>query len=110
MDFVFSGRAGRWAADGTWKPFSGRLQQDAMQFLLRETLHTEWHVHGLRSTWRSFVSEHNPTLAEDRATEFQLDHKIKDESNVRGRYDRALLLCERRKLLDDWCAYLTGTA
>jgi hypothetical protein len=86
------------------------MQHDAMQVLLRETLDMPYTVHGMRATWRTYVSEHSPTLAQDRATEFQLDHKIKDESNVRGAYDRALLLTERRKLLNEWSAYLTGQA
>jgi hypothetical protein len=53
---------------------------------------------------------HNPAPAEDRAYEFALDHKPKGETNVRGVYDRALLLTERRKLINEWSAFLTSGA
>jgi hypothetical protein len=79
-----------------------------MQILLRETLHLPWHVHGMRATWRTFVSDHSPSHTVDKACEIALDHKVSGESNVHRVDDRTLLLRERRELAEEWAAHLTG--
>lgn len=105
--FVFTGRRGK-TVNGQFIEFSGKAHKDSMQILLREELELPWHVHGMRSTWRTYVSDHAPSHTMDRACEIALDHKVAGESNVRGVYDRANLLKERRELAEQWARFLTG--
>jgi integrase len=104
-DFIFPGRKGKTVA-GVFVPFSGTIHKDAMQILLREELQLDCHVHGLRATFRSWVSVHAQTVRDHDAAEIALDHVI--GGKVQRAYDRADMMVERRALADRWAAFLIG--
>jgi len=102
-DFIFPGRTGAWVGK-EWHSYCGRMRQDAMQVLLRTTLKLPYHVHGLRSTFRSWVSAHAETVRDHDAAEIALDHVIGNK--VQRAYDRSDMMDERRALAERWAAYL----
>lgn len=63
-------------------------------------------VHGLRSTFRTWASDHAETVKDHDAAEICLDHVIGNK--VQRAYDRIDMLPERRALLERWAAYLAG--
>jgi integrase len=110
--FVFTGRPGKWTGfegtsrkrvGGTYVSFNGHMQRDAMQLLLQELM-PGYHVHGLRSTFRGWVSEHAQTVRDHDAAELSLDHTI--GNRVHRAYDRADMICERRALAERWAQFL----
>lgn len=115
--FIFTGRSGktiggtvhgrkRERIGGTFVPFSGAMHNDAMQNLLRIELKTPWHVHGMRATFRTWVSDNARSVKDHDAAEIQLDHVIGNK--VSRSYDRADMLAERRELAERWAAHLTA--
>jgi integrase len=103
--FIFPGRLGK-TVNGVFVPFTGAIHKDAMQILLREELGLDCHVHGLRATFRSWVSVHAQTVRDHDAAEIALDHVI--GGKVQRAYDRADMMVERRALADRWAAFLIG--
>jgi integrase len=101
--FVFPGRQGR-RVKGKFLPFRGHMRKDGMQVLLREGMHLPWHTHGLRSTFRSWVTTHARSVIDHDAAEVALDHVV--GSRVHRAYDRADLISERRDLAERWAAHL----
>jgi integrase len=91
---------------GTFVPFSGAIHRDAMQNLLRNELGLECHVHGMRATFRTFISDTAQSVRDHDAAEIALDHVI--GTKVARAYDRADLMCERRQLAERWASHLTG--
>ena len=61
-------------------------------------------VHGTRSSFRDFASEQ--TNAAHAVMELSLAHKV--GSAVEQAYARSDLLAKRRRLMDQWAAYITG--
>ena len=61
-------------------------------------------VHGLRSAFRDFASEN--TNATHAVMELSLAHKV--GSAVEQAYARSDLLTKRRRLMEQWAAYITG--
>lgn len=59
-------------------------------------------VHGFRSTFRDWVSDHGYN---DQAGERALAHKV---TGVAGHYDRTTMLDMRRDLMQQWADYVTG--
>lgn len=113
--YVFTGRKGkviggtvygrkRERTGGTYVAFKGTMQHDAMQNLLRDDLKIACHVHGLRSTFRTWASDHATTVRDHDAAEICLDHVI--GGKVQRAYDRADMMPERRELLERWAAFL----
>jgi integrase len=115
--YCFTGRRGkvvggtthgrkRERVGGTFVPFSGAIHHAAMQNLLRDELGLEWHVHGMRASFRTFVSDNAHSVKDHDAAEIALDHVI--GTKVARAYDRADMMCERRQLAERWASHLTG--
>jgi integrase len=102
-EYVFPGRKGK-HVKGVFVPFSGRMHSDSMQILIREEMKLPWHVHGLRSTFRTWVSDHAQSIKDHDAAEIQLDHVV--GSKVHRAYDRIDMMPERRALAERWAAFL----
>jgi integrase len=103
--YIFpAARRGR-TVDGAFVPFAGHMQDDAMNGLLKE-LGIDSTVHGLRATFRSWVSDHAQSVQDHDAAELALDHTI--GTKVHRAYDRADMLLQRRDLAERWAAYLMG--
>lgn len=114
--FLFTGRKGKVmggkrdrtegkdvVTGGTFVPFSGGMHRNSMQILLR-TINPNCHVHGLRSTFRTWCSDHAQTVRDHDAAEICLDHTI--GNRVHRSYDRTDMMPERRSLLERWAAFL----
>src|SRR3546814_5677607 len=71
--------------------------------LLRE-MKEDVTVHGFRSAFRDWVSEETNHPGE--IAEAALAHRVKDKTEAA--YRRGNLLDKRRKLMDEWGAYLTA--
>jgi integrase len=102
--YLFPGRKGKHIG-GIFVAFKGHIQKDAMQLLLQE-LAPGYHVHGMRSTFRTWVSDHAMTVKDHDCAELCLDHVI--GNRVQRAYDRADMVCERRELAERWAQYLMG--
>ena len=61
-------------------------------------------VHGFRSSFRDWVAEETDHPGE--VAEMALAHMIEDETEAA--YRRGTLLAKRRRLMEDWAAYLAG--
>jgi integrase len=85
---------------------NGHIREDAMQWFLREDMGLPWTMHGMRATFRTWVSEHARTVRDHDAAEIALDHVIGNK--VHRAYDRADMLAERRDLAERWAAFLMG--
>jgi len=73
--------------------------------LLRDTgLAERANVHGFRSSFRTWASE--KTEAEHAVMELSLAHRV--GSAVEQAYSRSDLLSKRRRLMNQWAAYLSG--
>lgn len=118
-EFIFPGRKGKYVGGttfgrmrtpvgGTFVPFSGHMHRDGMCILLRDEMKVDCDVHGMRATFRGWVSSNNPTLSEDKACELCLDHVPAGHNQVRLAYDRGDMLAERRELAEKWSRYLLG--
>jgi integrase len=83
----------------------GKVMSDATMsgFLKREGF--EARPHGFRATFRSWAEE--CTQASFEAKETALGHQV--GSDVERAYQRSDLLEQRRQLLTDWAAFLTGS-
>jgi integrase len=90
--------------DGVFRPF-GHIREDAMNVLLKE-MEVPSTVHGLRATFRSWVTAHAMSVQDHDAAETALDHVI--GSRVARAYDRSDLLLQRRDLAERWAQYLMG--
>lgn len=121
-DFIWPGRKGKMVGGtvygrarertgGTWIEFPGHMQGDAMNLLLKKlgvkvTLRNgdvvDAHVHGLRATFSTWVSDNHKAF--EQACEVNIDHLI--YGKVQGAYKRTDLLAERRALLEKWAAFL----
>jgi integrase len=106
IGYLFTGRTGKTVGGGVFTPFSGKMHEDAMQTLVREELQMDSHVHGLRATFRTWVTDHAITVCDHDAAEIAQDHVI--ESRVHRAYDRADMMAERRDLAERWVAFLLG--
>lgn len=114
-EFIFPGRAGKVVGGrtygrkrehigGEFVAYSGRMQHDAMQNLLRNDLKMDLHTHGLRSTFRTWASDHAQTVRDHDAAQIALDHVIGNK--VARAYDRSDMMLERRQLAERWAAFL----
>jgi integrase len=107
---VFRSRRAGKTVNGVFIPFSGGLQCDAMRAVLQELMPRPvgepWDVHGLRSTFRKWVSAHAQTVRDHDAAEIALDHII--GNRTQRAYDRPGMIAERRALAERWAAFLTG--
>lgn len=81
---------------------TGHLSDGAMAELLKEIGEFDTTVHGLRSTFRDWASEisHYP----NEVCEAALAHVIKDQTEAA--YRRGDLFDKRRRLMEDWAAFL----
>ena len=61
-------------------------------------------AHGFRSTFRTWATER--TKATQRAKKLSTAHKVGDD--IEGAYDRALVVDERRELMERWGCHVTG--
>lgn len=95
--FVWVGRPGRSGQ------YSGHIHDDAMREALR-IVHDTATVHGLRSSFSSWVRANQTTLHDIDAREIGLGHFI--GGRISRTYDREVLLNERRDLLERWCRFL----
>jgi integrase len=101
--FIFrANRKGR-TVDGAFVPFAGHMQHDAMNVLLKE-LGIDSTVHGLRSTFRSWVSDHAQSIQDHDAAELALAHTI--GNRVARAYDRSDMVLQRRDLAERWAQFL----
>ena len=91
-DVVFPGVKGQPLSDMTLTATLRRMQVDAT-------------VHGFRSTFRDWAGERTAHPRE--VIEHALAHRLKDK--VEAAYQRGDLFEKRRKLMDDWAAFLTRT-
>jgi integrase len=103
--FIFAGRDGRWERE-VYKAFCGHIEKNALQTFVKDKMGLPWHIHGLRSSFRSWATFHARTPAELIAAELALDHKVGDK--VQRAYDRETLLLARRNLAARWAAHLLG--
>jgi integrase len=87
-DFVFPGRR-------------GRLTPKTMQLILRRMGRDDLTVHGFRSTFRDWCSEHTSFPRE--VAEMALAHAIPNA--VEAAYRRGDLFEKRRKLMDAWAEF-----
>ena len=62
-------------------------------------------VHGFRTSFRTWAAE--GTNAEHAVMELSLAHAV--GSAVEQAYARSDLLAKRRRLMDQWASYVTGT-
>ena len=60
-------------------------------------------IHGLRSSYRDYASEQTNTA--HAVMELSLAHKV--GSGVEQAYARSDLLAKRRRLMEQWAAYIT---
>jgi integrase len=101
--FIFSGRlTPSFRRDGRVDRPSGMVGEGKMQELINH-LGFECDVHGLRSTYSTWVIERE-MFEFDRAKEIALDHKIGNA--VYRAYQRSDLFDQRRKLSEIWVAFL----
>jgi integrase len=78
------------------------LSEMALTAVLRRLGRGELTVHGLRSTFRDWAGE---TTAHPREViEAALAHRLNDEAEAA--YARGDLFAKRRRLMEDWAAYL----
>jgi integrase len=81
------------------------LSENGMLSVLQKNLRQPYTVHGFRSSFHDWASEHDwPEHVIDAA----LAHKVSDE--VKAAYRRTALLAKRRELLEAWAQYLDGDA
>lgn len=107
--YVFRGRGG-WTRDqdGRKAPrrgMTGRMGIHEMRKVLRG-LDLDWHVHGFRATFKSWVMDNKAHLLDPEAAELCLDHAIGNA--VQEAYRDTGLLQHRRILAERWSAYLRG--
>ena len=101
--YIFSGRTSpSFRRNGRIDRPSGMVGEGKMQELINH-LGFECDVHGLRSTYSTWVIE-NEMFQFDRAKEIALDHKI--GSAVYRAYQRSDLFEQRRKLTEMWVSFL----
>jgi integrase len=104
--FLFPAVSAGKTVAGVFVPYAGHMRDDGMQVFVRETLGLPCTVHGLRATFRTWVTAHAETVRDHDAAEIALDHVIGNK--VHRAYDRADLLAERRALAERWAAFLLG--
>jgi integrase len=95
-DFVFSGAAA-----------GGRINHQAMRLLLR-ALGLPYDVHGVRTTFKSWVLDHLKHPLDSAAVEIAHDHAIGNK--VAETYRDTSLIAHRRILNERWSCFLRGVA
>jgi integrase len=85
----------------TAKPFD--LSENAMLALIQKRMGYTFTTHGMRAAFSSWAHSTYPEL--DQVIEFQLAHVM---GKVKAAYQRDGLLDARRKLLENWAAFLNG--
>jgi integrase len=85
-------------------PRGGQLFDTSISAVLRRMGRGDITVHGMRSTFRDWAGEttHHPR----EVIEHALAHQLKDKAEAA--YARSDLLAKRRKLMEDWAAFVTG--
>ena len=92
--FIFHGR-------NPEKPLSNMAM---LSFVKKDLSEFNTTVHGLRSTFRTWVGEE--TSYSQGLVEFALAHQLNEK--IEGAYLRSELLEPRRPLMEDWANYVTG--
>ncbi len=82
----------------------GKLSDMSISAVLRRMGITDVTVHGFRSTFRDWAGE--STAHPREVIEHALAHQLKDKAEAA--YARSDLLDKRRKLMEDWAAFVTG--
>lgn len=87
-------------------PRGGTLSDMSLSAILKRMKITNVTVHGFRSTFRDWAGE--ATSHPREVIEHALAHQLKNKSEAA--YARSDLLEKRRKLMNDWAAFVTGEA
>lgn len=85
-------------------PRGGQLSDMSISAVLRRMNRGDITVHGFRSTFRDWAGE--STAHPREVIEHALAHQLKDKAEAA--YARSDLLEKRRKLMQDWAAFVTG--
>ncbi len=85
-------------------PRGGKLSDMSLSAVLKRMGIKDITVHGFRSTFRDWAGE--TTSHPREVIEHALAHQLKDKSEAA--YARSDLLEKRRKLMEDWAAFVTG--
>lgn len=85
-------------------PRGGKLSDMSLSAVLKRMGIKNITVHGFRSTFRDWAGE--TTSHPREVIEHALAHQLKDKSEAA--YARSDLLEKRRKLMEDWAAFVTG--
>ena len=93
--FIFHGR-------NPEKPLSNMAM---LSFVKKDLSEFDTTVHGLRSTFRTWVGEE--TSYSQGLVEFALAHQLNEK--IEGAYLRSELLEPRRPLMEDWAQFVTGS-
>ena len=100
-------RRNRWVFPSQHKRSGKSLSYMAMTKVLeRNSWLSRTTVHGLRSTFRDWVSE--CTQYPDRLAEIALAHQLSDR--VQAAYNRTDMMQQRRAMMNDWARYLEQQA
>lgn len=94
------------ARRGAPRPFdlSNAAMLDLLQKPAPKGFGLPYTVHGFRSSFRDWVAEETDHAGE--VAEMALAHAIEDETEAA--YRRGILLAKRRRLMEDWAAYVSG--
>ena len=76
-----------------------------LSFVKKDLSEFDTTVHGLRSTFRTWVGE--KTSYSQGLVEFALAHQLNEK--IEGAYLRSELLEPRRPLMEDWAQFVTGS-
>ena len=82
------------------------LSNNTLRIALQKRLNVDATVHGMRSSFKDWVSE--TTTYANEVSEMALGHSI--PSKVEAAYRRGNLLEKRRQLMEDWSNFLLGNA
>jgi integrase len=82
-----------------------RLSDNTLRLVLQKRLNLSTTTHGLRSTFKDWVSE--TTSYDNETSEMALAHTISNK--VEAAYRRGNLYEKRISLMNDWADYLYGT-
>jgi len=80
------------------------LSENTFTSLVKDIGYTDITVHGFRSTFRVWAAEHASHPAD--VIEMALAHTIRNK--VEAAYNRTTLFEKRKKLMDEWAAFVTG--
>ena len=82
------------------------MSNNTLRIALQKRLNVDATVHGMRSSFKDWVSE--TTTYANEVSEMALGHSI--SSKVEAAYRRGNLLEKRRQLMEDWSNFLLGNA